>query len=195
MKQTVAKIISYSLDPSLMWPFFVLLVLVGTGLNYDEMKELFIPLFLIELFAPVALLGYFHHIGKVSDWEMTDVKERRLFFTVVAAMHVFTVLVLYMWGTELAWQIRLAVLIIEVIGTGVTFFWKISIHLAAFTMVVLTLNVLFGWQWWPLFLLIPVLMWARVVRKKHTIMQTVIGASFTVIFMLALLLAFGIPLA
>ncbi len=99
-----------------------------------------------------------------------------------------------MWGTDLAWQIRLIVLAVEIMGTVVTFFWKISVHLAAFTLGVLMLNILFGWQWWWLFLLVPVLMWARIVRKKHTLMQTVAGTVLTLVVVSTALWWFNIPL-
>lgn len=194
MKQHVAKIISYGLDPSLMWPLFIILILLGTGLTDAEAQRVFMPLFLLELLAPVALLGYFHHIGKISDWEMTDVKERRLYFIYIIVLHTISFLCLYIWGNELAWQIRFIVLIIEIIGTVITFFWKVSIHLAAYTFVITSLNVLFGWQWWPLFLVIPFLMWARVVRKKHTVMQTVVGTGLAFGLMMMLLTVFDIPI-
>ncbi len=193
-QQKLAKIISYSLDPSLMWPLFVIMILVGTGLTVDQMKQLFVPLFVLELVAPVALLGYFRHIGKVSDWEMTDVKERRAFFVWVVLLHTISLACLYFWGNELAFEIRLSMWILSIIGTAVTFVWKVSIHLAAFAAVVFLLNVLFGWHWWPLFLLMPVLMWARIVRKKHTFMQTLVGSTFTICISALLLWMFNIPL-
>lgn len=194
MKQQLAKIISYGLDPSLMWPLFIIIILLGTGLTEEQTQRVFMPLFILELLAPVALLGYFHRIGKISDWEMTDVKERRMYFTLVTVLHAISFICLYIWGNELAWQIRLIILAIEIVGTAVTYFWKVSIHLAAYTFVITTLNVLFGWQWWPLFLLILPLMWARVVRKKHTVMQTVVGAGLSFGLMASLLNVFDIPL-
>ncbi|MDP3971144.1 MAG: hypothetical protein Q8P90_05665 [bacterium] len=179
MKQTCAKIISHALDPSLMWPLFVLIILLGTGLSSEQVKILLIPLFVLELLTPVVILAYFHRTGKVSDWEMTDVNERRVYFTLVVIVHVVALLCLYFWGNDIAWKIRAIALVIEVLGTAVTFFWKISVHTAAFTMTVLILNVAFGWQWWPLLLLLPALMWARVVRKKHTVAQAISGSVFT----------------
>lgn len=37
----------------------------------------------------------------------------------------------------------------------------------------------FGWAWWPLLLVVPVVAWARVVRRDHTVGQVILGAMYS----------------
>ena len=51
----------------------------------------------------------------------------------------------------------------------ITFFWKISGH--AFINALVTGYIIqwFGWSWWPVLLIVPLVSWSRVVRKDHTL--------------------------
>ena len=58
--------------------------------------------------------------------------------------------------------------------------WKISFHSSVatgcVTVLVMLVNPQLGW----LFLLVPLIAWARVYRKRHTLLQTVVGAVLAV---------------
>jgi hypothetical protein len=43
----------------------------------------------------------------------------------------------------------------------------------------------YGWQWWPILLIVPVVAWARVVRGDHTIFQVCLGAAYSWILLFA----------
>lgn len=72
-----------------------------------------------------------------------------------------------------------------VIITGVTLFWKMSMHVSGTSGTVMLITLLYGKQWIPLFLFIPVVGWSRYVLDHHTVAQAaagaVIGASAPVI--------------
>lgn len=186
-KNTIARIISYVLDPSVMWPLFVVLLLFKTGIDHDALLMLIAPVFFLEAMTPVLLVVVMRKMGKVSDWEMTDMAERRLIFVLIVLGHLVSLILLMIWGSELAWQIRLIVWVIQVMGTALTYTWKISVHMACFTMIAILLLLLFGIQMWPVLVLIPMLAWSRVVRKKHTVAQVVAGTLLT-----ALVMTFGL---
>jgi hypothetical protein len=63
----------------------------------------------------------------------------------------------------------------------ITYFWKISIHTSWITFGVITFVILFGEWMLLLILLIPVIGWARVRTKKHTVIQVVLGAGITIV--------------
>lgn len=191
-KITIARIISHALDPSLMWPLFVIILMFGTGLERHQQAILLIPVFFFEAIMPVVFLMALRRKGKVSDWEMTDMAERRLIFVLIVLAHAVSLGLLIVWGNDLTWQIRFIAWVIQVLGTALTYVWKISVHMACFTMIAILLLLLFGVQWWPVLLLIPLLAWSRVVRKKHTVTQVVAGTALTALVMLVGLWIFSI---
>lgn len=58
----------------------------------------------------------------------------------------------------------------------ITLQWKISIHLLTLTSSIALLCVQFGLLPAVLLLLVPVLMWSRIMLKAHTFMQTLVGS-------------------
>ena len=179
MSKQTAKIISQALDPTVMWPLMIVMALLGTGLSSSQLEALVIPVLLLELILPIGLLVLFIQMKWVSDWEITNRAERGKYFITIVALHVLSVGAYYYWGNDFAWQFRLLLWVIQLVGTGITLFWKISIHTAAFGAAIFTLGYFFGAEWWWLYLLAPVLMWSRVARKKHTWMQTIAGLLAT----------------
>lgn len=75
-----------------------------------------------------------------------------------------------------------SVLLITAISSTVllliTFWWKISMHASALAGAVTMLSMLNGIVMLPAFLLVILVSWSRVVLRRHTIAQVIIG-SFT----------------
>ena len=176
VKRFIALSISQIFNPILAWPFFIVLLLLGTGLSGQQQQFLVTSLGLLELILPIALLGLFIRLHWISDVDITQVKERRLFFVLILLLHVLSAYFVWSVVTWQAWELLLAAFVVEVVGTLVTFGWKISGHLAASSFLFAVIIHLFGWQWWPLLLLLPLIAWSRVVLKKHTVMQTIAGS-------------------
>lgn len=65
--------------------------------------------------------------------------------------------------------------------TIITYFWKISFHSSWATFTSITFYVFFGKWFLFLLLLVPLVGWARVKIKKHTINQVIAGCVITVI--------------
>lgn len=65
--------------------------------------------------------------------------------------------------------------------TVITYFWKISFHTSWITFTSITYYIFFGK--WTLFLmlLIPLVAWARIKIKRHTIAQVIAGSLLTMI--------------
>jgi membrane-associated phospholipid phosphatase len=85
-------------------------------------------------------------------------------------------------------------LVLTVITAIITLYWKISYHTAIITSVVTAVNILGGIIFWPLFLLIPIVSWARVTIKKHTLSQVTGGAIISFIVTSAIYYLFGFQL-
>ncbi len=158
----------------------MLMLLFSTGLGQVDLWQVFIPVLVCEIALPLVTLTLFRKFGLIKDIEITNRFERRLFFLVILLLHLLVVIAFWrLTDVALVWQIRLIAWLIELAGTIVTWFWKISVHLAVNSFAMSVVIFLFGWQWWPLMLLLPLIAWSRIILHKHTFWQTVAGAGLT----------------
>ena len=108
----------------------------------------------------------------VSDLEITDMKERTLYFSLVV---LYYVLVSYLYRGELfmftcAVSIVISMLCMTLINTK----WKISGHLTLDTLIFFSLASI-SKLFLLLMLLLPLVAYTRIKLKKHTLLQTVFG--------------------
>ncbi len=71
----------------------------------------------------------------------------------------------------------------------ITRYWKISTHAIGITAPLVALTLLYGRQPLPFLVLIPMVCWARVYLKAHTVAQVLAGAALAVTTTALLLLA------
>lgn len=187
MKTVVAKSISHIFSPLTLWPVLLLLLLQDaqrSGLDYHPILWLILGL---ELMLPVALLAAFMKAGLISDVDVTQVKQRRLFFILVLIGHVLSTYLIAQYGNSEVTNFRLWLLLIEVVGTAITFAWKISGHLAINSATVIALLIMVGEQGWPwlwlIWLILPIVAWSRVVLHKHTVAQTLAGGFLPIVML------------
>lgn len=125
---------------------------------------------------PLATLFLGLKTGKVEDIDFTDRRKRTPFILII----------LFYWliGAILAWALSGPAIILDIliialiIGSAVlviNLYWKISNHTLGVTTFAFFVNQFFGWQYWWLFILIPIVAWSRWVQKKHTIGQLIAG--------------------
>ena len=72
-------------------------------------------------------------------------------------------------------------LVMVVIFMCINIWWKISLHTASVSASVTTLVLLYGWTAMATAVLIPLVAWARIELKYHSIAQTVMGALLAAI--------------
>ena len=140
---------------------------------------------IVILFAsliPVIFIFILFCLGRVDDLHLA-VKEQRispLLFSMVSALIGAGILYLSNAPQEIIWAV-MAYVVNGVVFTGITPVWKISFHTGVsagcVTVLMFLMHAKFGW----LFLLIPLIAWARIHRKRHTPLQTTIGALVAVV--------------
>lgn len=130
---------------------------------------------------PVLSIAAMVRCAKVSDFHLQNREERLLpLCCTLISMIVGTVL-LHRLGAarEIVWA-GVAYITNSVIFSAITPIWKISFHSSVatgcVTILVMLVNLQFGW----LFLLVPLISWARVYRKRHTLLQTIVGAVLAI---------------
>ncbi len=127
---------------------------------------------------PMLYVFWLYATDRVSDLDMSVRHEREAVF---GAFVVF-----YLIGTLALWLTHAPKLIVAAMG-GYTFativvqyitrYWKISTHALGITAPLVALSVLYRWQPLPFLVLIPMVCWARVYLKAHSIAQVVAGCA------------------
>ncbi len=130
---------------------------------------------------PALSIAVMVRLSKVSDLHLQNREERFLPLCCTLISMIVGTFLLYRLGAarEIVWA-GVAYITNSVIFSAITPLWKISFHSSVatgcVTVLVMLVNPLFGW----LFLLVPLISWARVYRKRHTFLQTVVGAALAV---------------
>lgn len=117
-------------------------------------------------------------MGKISDYEFTKREERPPYFTLVTVGYLllFVLTSLLIKNPNLS-LVTLALFSTSCVLTMVTLFWKMSGHMTYSTLFFFTLIFLFPEvKFLPIiFIFTPLIAISRVILKKHTIWQTIIG--------------------
>ncbi len=181
-----ANIISWVISPIVVAPaVYVAIVMLGYGDDVKSMSYLMV-LFVSSTVAPILLISGLKKIGKISDYNITFREQRFLPLLVLIAVNAL--------GYEFMKQLHpprllTGILLFNAVNTVfillITLQWKISIHLFTFSSSVGLLFMQFGAVALWLLLLVPVLMWSRIVLKAHNFMQTLVGAMVGFVVMVA----------
>ncbi|MDX2128047.1 MAG: hypothetical protein SFU91_03325 [Chloroherpetonaceae bacterium] len=155
---------------------FGVLIFIRESAAPNRILQFFI-VFLICTIAPAITVVLLKKVGLVNDYDISDRKKRSI------PMAIGTVT--YLFGAFLLWLSAADPIIVSLmILYGVTTFlillisllWKISVHVCSLGGPIASLGYVFGTPFFGLIILLPVLMWARVVLKAHTPLQTLAGA-------------------
>jgi membrane-associated phospholipid phosphatase len=131
--------------------------------------------------APLLCLLYLYVTGRISDFDMSDRSEREKIFLVILAFDLiaavgFTLagapvqIVAIAWGY---WGVALGAMLI-------TRYWKISTHAFGIAGPFACMFVLFKLQPLPYVALVPLVCWARVYLRAHTVAQVLAGVALAV---------------
>lgn len=137
---------------------------------------------------PLAYLIIGRRRGWVSDWELSDRRERPRFIAVSLASDLLALVLLAMGGApRLVWAFALIYACLGVSMLLISSVWKISLHMVSVAGFMTVLVYVFGLGWaWGYLALVPVA-WARLERRKHTPAQLVAGALAGVLIPAAVL--------
>lgn len=184
----MAKIISDVLSPPVITLLGTILFAFYLG---TSQALLWTGLYLvIVLFIPVGYIIYLVKKGKVTDFHLRVREERFKPLLVIIGCSIvgWTMVLLSPAPYQLKAVSGIGVLQILVIFL-ITTKWKISGHSSAISSFTLMVYGLFGATTitLPVFLAVPLVAWARVRIKRHTLMQTIAGTVMGALFMGAML--------
>lgn len=175
----LAGIISILLGPHVWLPVLFILIILRSGLTSDQLKIIFPTVLLLQVIIPISYLLFAPRLGWIKDWEMKDLKERKPFMYLMVALGLVSLAVIYIFGNQFVFGLSLVWLILLVILLLITRIWKISLHMALIVTATIIVNFLFDWKMPVLYLMIPVLFWARLKLKRHSVKQLLAGTVVT----------------
>jgi membrane-associated phospholipid phosphatase len=178
----LARIVSTIFNPFLTaLALFVILADVSAKDTEDFWRLLFLSTFFTSI-GPMLYVFWLYSTDRISDLDMSVRHEREVVFT--------TFVIFYFLGAAALWATHAPRLMIAamlgyfastlVVGY-ITRYWKISTHALGITAPLVALIMLYGRQPLPFLVLIPMVCWARVYLKAHTIAQVLAGAGLATI--------------
>jgi membrane-associated phospholipid phosphatase len=171
----LAKAISVVTSPAVL--SFVSIYLMGVTINDPLFWRWGLVYALFGFVAPLAYLIYLMRKGEVSDFHMKERSERIKPMTFILIIFSSASLVFYLLDVPYVLQVFTYVGAVQaVVMLLITLRWKISGHGAGAAAFALLLWALFGPAAAPAFLLVPIVIWARVYTDRHDLLQTIIGA-------------------
>lgn len=181
MLNRIAFTISVLFNPFLL-PLVSILLIVRMSVATTQQGLLWMVI--VVLFAsvlPMLFILILFRRGQLSDFRLT-VREQRakpLIFSLVSALVGIGILHILNVPREIVW-LCIACVINGVVLTLITQVWKISFHSGVAAGCMTGLATLISGQFVYLFILLPFIAWARVHRKRHTYLQTIIAAPIAV---------------
>ncbi|MEO6913233.1 MAG: hypothetical protein ABI182_04325 [Candidatus Baltobacteraceae bacterium] len=173
----LARIVSTIFNPFL--TALALFIILAHARATDTVNFWYL-LFLSTVFTsigPMLYVFWLYATDRISDLDMSIRGERESVFG--------TFVIFYLLGTVTLWRTHAPLLLVAtlagytlstVLVLVITRYWKISTHALGITAPLVALSLLYGKQVLPFFILIPMVAWARVYLKAHTVGQVIAGS-------------------
>jgi membrane-associated phospholipid phosphatase len=178
----LARIVSTIFNPFLTaLALFVILADVSAKDTVDFWRLLFLSTFFTSI-GPMLYVFWLYSTDRISDLDMSVRHEREVVFS--------SFVIFYLVGAAALWLAHAPRLLIAamlgyfastLIVGYITRYWKISTHALGITAPLVALTMLYGRQPLPFLVLIPMVCWARVYLKAHTVAQVLAGAGLATV--------------
>ena len=195
-----SRFISDTFNPLVLPPVLFALSLYLTGYEHHQVLNIFLIALVFFTIIPIAIIYYFKSRNYIQNFDISDLSERRRPFVVIIFSYSLGLLAFITWfgsGHLLPVYLTLCYIINAVVGLLITTKWKISIHSAGIASFSSALFFLHNFRIihddffigqifiWLSFILIPIIMWARIHLEEHTFAQTLAGAliGFTITYL------------
>ncbi|MBV9719981.1 MAG: hypothetical protein JOZ77_11730 [Candidatus Eremiobacteraeota bacterium] len=177
----LARSLSTIFNPFLTaFALFVILANIGARDTLDFWRLLFISTFFVSI-GPMLYVFWLNATDRISDLDMSVRPERELVFTAFVVFDALGAGALWLsHAPRLMIAAMLGYLVSTLIVQYITRYWKISTHALGITAPLTALTLIYGRQPLPFMVLIPMVCWARVYLKAHTVAQVVAGAGLAV---------------
>lgn len=189
MKVRIAKSVSYLTDPLfLATPIPFLLVLWASE---DIVYSLKWAIFSMMFFAFVGVFVlYAVKRGFFTDIDVSKREQRPAFYIFaiyVSLLYLGSLILLN--GPAVLFLAGCGVLLSIIVVSLVNLKIKASVHVATVTALIFIVSILYGDFFFFFLLTIPLIIWSRIVMKRHTFQEAIIGGSVGVLLTLIVYVA------
>lgn len=175
MVKTFSKIVTNVFQYYTWVPIFIIAAVSQAGLRTEHFKSTIIILHLVDVLAPIAVYIFLLNGGRIKDANLIKREDRPQLFGITTFLIFIATIISYRLGSPLFFQLHLVVFIFMLTLTVITMFFKISAHMFINTFFIFLLNYLYEWKLLWLFLIVPVVAFARLNLKAHTRVEVVLG--------------------
>ena len=192
-RMRIARYVSYILAPATISLPFILLVAFYQA--QDKLSALIyacITLFFLSV-GPLLYIIIGVRLGKLSDIDVSRRTQRvgPFIFGIVSVMIGWFVLSLTNGPRNLQ-TVMIITAFSGIIMMVITFWWKISMHASSLGGVATMLTALYGAVMLPLFVLLVLVSWSRVVLRRHTVPQVIAGSLAGIVLSLVIIKIRGV---
>lgn len=190
MNKKTATLVSHIFEPLVVITVLGILAGFRAGLPTGLRETYFLFLGLLVI-APIVGFRLWFMRQQGMDWDMSDRKSRIKPLLIQIVLLLFNlVLVVRVWHNSVLTGFVIAFLFWLVGFALVTTKWKISGHAGIAAFGAGMIIFWYGWVWWPLLLVVPLVSWARVIRRDHTRAQVIVGSlySWVIVYVSSVLL-------
>ncbi|WP_376796143.1 hypothetical protein [Thermogemmatispora sp.] len=182
LRLRIARHVSTVFAPfSISLPLVALVALYHSSDPRHALTYAFITLFFLSL-GPLLYIAIGVQTGRLSDLDITRRSERTgpyLFSISSATVGLFVLQTLH--GPYNLMTLLIITIISGIIMLFITLWWKISVHASSMASAATLLTAMYGSAMLPLFLLLVLVSWSRVVLRRHTVAQVTIGALLSIL--------------
>ncbi len=158
------------------WLLIVLLTtLKNSGLSMSQVQILVPVLLFFNIGIPFSAYNFLYKKKLISDVDITKREERYLLFGLTTAAFLISLILVYFLGNFEFFVLSLIMFIAALTLFIVTLKWKISGHMILNAAAITIMVYLFGPKMLWLLPIIPLVGFARVYLKKHTLKQVIAG--------------------
>jgi membrane-associated phospholipid phosphatase len=177
----LARSLSTIFNPFLTaFALFALLAHIGAKDTLEFWRLLFLSTFFIAI-GPMLYVFWLNATDRISDLDMSVRAEREMVFTAFVVFDAVGAAALWLaHAPRLMIAAMLGYLASTLIVQYITRYWKISTHAIGITAPLAALTLLYGRQPLPFMVLIPMVCWARLYLKAHTLAQVLAGVALAI---------------
>jgi len=189
----IARHVSNILAPAtISLPFILLVAFYQSQDQLTAFIYACITLFFLSV-GPLLYIIIGVRLGKLSDIDVSRRSQRvgPFMFGIVSVMVGWFVLTLTNGPRNLQ-TVMIITVFSGIIMMVITFWWKISMHASSLGGVATMLTVLYGAVMLPLFVLLVLVSWSRVVLRRHTVTQVIAGSLAGIVLSLVILKLRGV---
>lgn len=181
-----STIVSRVFEPALVLPILIAIAAVHAGLAGNALRTFYV-FFFVAILLPIVGFRLWLVKKRGVVWDIPRRRDRIFPFTALACYGVLGYVFVRLWQSAFLTNL-FAVLLVWFVGLLlITLRIKISGHVATSALASLLLVRWFGVPLAPTLLVVPLVAWARVTGKNHTLLEVVLGAGFSCIVVIAAL--------